>query len=175
MVRTMIRSIQRCDEEVVHIGTQAPGRGRQSGGSLGGGRRGGGRGGRGHLTEPDPIDEEGDDPSAEESWLGIDWVLYDDSGRTPRCTSSAGAGPSHNAGHSSPDYVPRHPTPPLVHVDPTMLASSPTPHEEIPAEDIEPMKGLRRSRRPLAHAPSCGTDDGKIRPVRAHGRKRKDH
>ena len=58
------------------------------------------------------------------------------------------------------------PTPPLVHVDPTMLASSQTPHgeavqiEQIPAEDIESMVGLRRSRRPLAHAPNCGTDDG---------------
>ena len=71
------------------------------------------------------------------------------------------------------------PTPPLVHVDPTMLASSATPHEDavqreqipaediepvqieqIPAEDIAPVEGLRRSRRPPAHAPSCGTGDG---------------
>nr|POE73704.1 hypothetical protein CFP56_73394 [Quercus suber] len=41
--------------------------------------------------------------------------------------------------------TPGMPTPPLVHVDPTMLASSPTPHEEavqieqILAEDIEPV------------------------------------
>ena len=57
-------------------------------------------------------------------------------------------------------------TPPLVHVDPTMLASSQTPHgeavqiEQIPAEDIEPVEALRRSQRPHAHAPDCGTDDG---------------
>nr|POE68779.1 hypothetical protein CFP56_53921 [Quercus suber] len=178
------------------------------------------------MTEPDPIDEEGDDLGAEESWLGTDWVLSDDGGRTPRCTFSTGARPSHSADHegtvptqttshsASTDYedpfrmsppvfsgsthdggcifvpTPGMPTPPLVHVDLTMLSSSPTPHEEaiqieqipveeiepvqieqIPAEDIEPVEGLRRSRRPPAHAPSCRTGDGKIRPVRAHGRK----
>ena len=48
------------------------------------------------------------------------------------------------------------PTPPLMHVDPTMLASSQTPHEEvvqieqIPTEAIEPVEGLRRSRHPHA-------------------------
>ncbi|KAK9992088.1 hypothetical protein SO802_027073 [Lithocarpus litseifolius] len=31
--------------------------------------------------------------------------------------------------------------------------------EQIPAEDIEPVEGLRRSRRPRAHAPDCGTGD----------------
>ena len=47
-----------------------------------------------------------------------------------------------------------------------MSTSSPTPHEEavqieqIPAEDIEPVVGLWRSRRPPAHAPDCGTGDG---------------
>nr|POE81918.1 hypothetical protein CFP56_08241 [Quercus suber] len=123
----MIRSTQRCDEgsdmhndltftlqlvvelgrlklavtltEAVHISTQALGRGGQSGGSRGGGRRGGGRAGRSRMTKLDPINEEGDDSGAEESWLGTDWVLFDDGGRTPRCTSSAGAGPSHSAGH----------------------------------------------------------------------------
>nr|POF05717.1 hypothetical protein CFP56_32971 [Quercus suber] len=247
----MIRSIQRCDEgsdmhndrtytlqlveelgrlkladviaEAVHIGTQAPGRGRQSGGSCGGGRHGGGRAGHYRMTELDPIDKEGDDSSAEESWLGTDWVLSDDSGRTPRCMSSTGTGPSHNAGHegtvpaqtmshgASTDYedpprmsppvfsgsahdggcifvpTPGMPTLPLVHVDPTMLASSPTLHEEaiqieqilvediepvqieqILAKDIEPVEGLRRSRRPPAYAPSYGTGDGKIRPVRVY-------
>uniref|UniRef100_A0A7N2R0Y8 Uncharacterized protein n=1 Tax=Quercus lobata TaxID=97700 RepID=A0A7N2R0Y8_QUELO len=77
--------------------------------------------------------------------------------------------------------TPGMPTPPLVHVESTMATSSPTPHEEavqierIPAEDIEPMEGLWRSGRPLAHAPDCRTDDGNIRPMRAYGRKRKDH
>ena len=58
------------------------------------------------------------------------------------------------------------PTPPLVQMEPTMPTSSPTPHEEavqieqIPVEDIEPVVGLRRSRRPPAHAPNYGTDDG---------------
>ena len=242
-VRTMIRSIRRCDEgsdmhndltytlqlveelgrlkladalaKAVHIGTQGPGRGGQSGGSHGGGRHGGGRAGRGRTTEPDPIYEEGDDSGAKEAWLGTDWVLSDDGGRTPRCTSSNGAGPSHSAGHegtvppqptshgASTEYAdpprmspavfsgsahdggcifvptPGMPTPPLVHVDPTMSASSATPHEDavqieqipaediepvqieqIPAEDIAPVEGLRRSRRPPAHAPSCGTGDG---------------
>ena len=62
--------------------------------------------------------------------------------------------------------TPSMPIPPLVHVEPTMSTSSPTPHEEavqieqIPAEDIEPVVGLRRSRRPPAHAPDCGTSDG---------------
>ena len=62
--------------------------------------------------------------------------------------------------------TPSMPTPPLVHVEPTMSTSSPTPHkeaaqiEQILAEDIEPVVGLRRSQRPLAHAPNCGTGDG---------------
>ena len=57
-------------------------------------------------------------------------------------------------------------TPPLVHVESTMPTSSPTPHkeavqiEQIPVEDIEPVVGLRRSRRPPRHAPNCGTGDG---------------
>nr|POE81823.1 hypothetical protein CFP56_51979 [Quercus suber] len=68
-------------------------------------------------------------------------------------------------------------TPPLVHVEPTMATSSPTPHEEpiqieqIPAKDIEPVEGLERSQCLPAHALNCGTGDGKIRPVRAYGRK----
>ena len=47
-----------------------------------------------------------------------------------------------------------------------MSTSSPTPHDEavqielIPVEDIEPVVGLRRSRRPLAHASDCGIGDG---------------
>ena len=62
--------------------------------------------------------------------------------------------------------TPGMPTLPLVHVEPTMPTSSPTPHEEavqikqIPAEDIKPVVGLRRSRRPPVHAPNCGIDDG---------------
>ena len=57
-------------------------------------------------------------------------------------------------------------SPPLVHVESTMPTSSPTPHEEavqieqIPVEDIEPVVGLRRSRRPPRHAPNCETGDG---------------
>ena len=139
---------------------------------------------------------------AEESWLETNRVLSDDDGRTLRCTSDAGVGPSHIAGHedtvpaqtmarsASTDYedpprmsppvfsgsaydggcifvpTPGMPTPPLVHVEPTMPTSSPTPHEEavqieqIPVEDIEPVVGLRRSRRPPRHAPNCGTGDG---------------
>ena len=62
--------------------------------------------------------------------------------------------------------TPGMPTPPLMHEEPTMPTSSPTPHEEavqikqIPAEDIEPVVGLRRLRCPSAHAPKCGTGDG---------------
>ena len=62
--------------------------------------------------------------------------------------------------------TPGMPTPPLVHVEPTMSTSSPTPHEEavqieqIPVEDIEPVVSLRRSRRPPAHAFDCRTGDG---------------
>ncbi|KAL0002076.1 hypothetical protein SO802_015857 [Lithocarpus litseifolius] len=187
--------------EASDIGTQSPGRGGQSGGSRGGGRRGGGLAGRIRMTKSDPIYEEGDDSGAKESWLGTDWVLSDDGGRTPRCTSSTGAGPSHTVGHedtvpaqttsrgASTDYedpphlspsvfggsahnggcifvpTPSMPTPPLVHVDPTMATSSPTPHEKVvqieqlPAEDIEPMEGLRRLRCPPAYAPDCRTDD----------------
>ncbi|XP_050245498.1 uncharacterized protein LOC126693554 [Quercus robur] len=245
MVRTMIRSIQRCDEgsdmhtdltftlelveelgrlklanalaEAVDIDTQAPVHGGQRGGSRGGGHRGGGQVGRSRTTESAPIYEEGNEEGVEEAWLGTDWVLSDDDGRTPRCTPGDGAGPSHSVDHqgtvpahttshgASTDFegpsrmspsvfsgsahdggcifvpTPGMPTPPLVHVDPTMSAPSQTAHgeavqiEQIPAEDIEPVEALRRSRRPRAHAPDCGTGDGKIRPVRAYGRKRKDH
>ena len=62
--------------------------------------------------------------------------------------------------------TPSMPTPPLVHMEPTMPTSSPTPHEEvvqiehISTEDIELMVGLQRSRCPPAHAPNCGTGDG---------------
>ena len=85
--------------EAFDIGTQALGHDGQNGVSQGGGRHGGGRAGRGCTTKPDPIYEEGDDSGAEESWLGIDWVLSDDGGRTPRCMSSAGARLSHTTGH----------------------------------------------------------------------------
>ncbi|XP_050264214.1 uncharacterized protein LOC126708463 [Quercus robur] len=245
MVRTMIRSIPRCDEgsdmhtdltftlelveelgrlklanalaEAVDIDRQAPVRGGQRGGSRGGGHRGGGQAGRSRTTESAPIYEEGNEEGVEEAWLGTDWVLSDDDGRTPRCTPGDGAGPSHSVDHqgtvpahttshgASTDFegpprmsppvfsgsahdggcifvpTPGMPTPPLVQVDPTMSAPSQTAHgeavqiEQIPAEDIEPVEALRRSRRPRAHAPDCGTGDGKIRPVRAYGRKRKDH
>ena len=225
----MLRSIQKCDEGIdmqndlkmtleyvdelgrlklanaltkaANIGPKALVHSGQSGGSRGGGRHGGVQAGRGCTTEPDPIYEEGDDLGAEESWLDTDWVLSDDDSRTPRCTSDAGAGPSHTASHedtvpaqttargASTDYKdpprmsplvfsgsahdggcifapkPGMPTPPLVHVEPTMPTSSPTPYEEavqieqIPAEDIKLVVGLRRSRRPPAHAPNCGTGD----------------
>ena len=128
----MLRSIQKCDEgsntqndlkmtleyvdelgrlklanalaEAANIGPQAPVHSGRSGGSRGGRRHGGVRAGRGRTTESDPIYEEGDDLGAEESWLDTDWVLFDDNGRTPRCTFDAGAGPSHIAGHE--DTVP---------------------------------------------------------------------
>ena len=149
-----------------NIGPQAPSHGGRSGGSRGGGRCGGGRTGHSRTTEPDPIYEERDDLGVEKSWLDTDWVLSDDDSRTPRCTSDAGAGPSHTADHedtvpaqttapgASTDYedlphmsppvfsgsahdggcifvpTPGMLTPPLVHVEPTMPTSSPTPHEE---------------------------------------------
>ena len=173
--------------EATDIGPQAPSHGGRSGGSRGGGRRGGGRASCGRTTEPNPIYEEGDDSGAEESWLGTDWVLSDDDGRTPRCTSDVGAGPSHTAGHkdtvlaqtmargASTDYedppcmsppvfsgsahdggcifvpTPGMPTSPLVHMEPTMSTSSPTPHEEVVqieqilGEDIQPVEALQRS------------------------------
>ena len=90
--------------EASDIGTQASSRSGWSGGSRGGGRHGGGRAGHGRMTELDPIYEEGDDSGAEESWLAGDWVLFGNGGRTPRCTSDGGAGPSHIAGHE--DTVP---------------------------------------------------------------------
>ena len=123
----MLRSLQSCDEgsnmhndlkltleyvdelgrlklanalaKAVNIGPQAPSHDGQSGRSQGDGCRGGGRASRGRMTELDPIYEEGDDLGAEESWLGTDWVLSDDDGRTPRCTSDAGIGSSHIVGH----------------------------------------------------------------------------
>ena len=123
----MLRSIQKCDEgsdmqndlkmtlEYVdelgrlklasaNIGPQAPIHSGRSGRSRGGGRRGGVRASRGRTTELDPIYEEGGDLGAKESWLDTDWVLSDDDGRTPRCTSDTGVGPSHTAGHE--DTVP---------------------------------------------------------------------
>ena len=45
---------------------------------------------------------EGHELGVEESWVGTDWVLFDDDGRTPQCTS--GTGPSHTAGHE--DTIP---------------------------------------------------------------------
>ena len=149
------------------IGTQASGCSWWSGGSQGCGCCGGGQAGYGLTTELKPIYEEGDDSSVEESWLEGDWVLSDGDGGTPRCTSGAGAGPSHTIGHedivpaqtmfhgASMDYedpsrisplvfngsahgggcifVPTlgMPTPPLVHVEPTVGPSSLTPHKEV--------------------------------------------
>ena len=52
--------------EASDVGTQALGRGGQSGGSQRHGCRGGGRVGCGRTTEPEPIYEEGDDLGAEE-------------------------------------------------------------------------------------------------------------
>ena len=58
-----------------------------------------------------------------------------------------------------------------------MATSSPTPNEEqipivqieqIPAEDIELMEGLWRSRCPRAHAPNCGTGDGMYSHYTSH-------
>ena len=69
--------------EAANIGPQAPSHSGRSGGSRGGGCRGDVRVGYDRTTEPNPIYEEGDDLGAEESWLGIDWVLFDDDGRTP--------------------------------------------------------------------------------------------
>ena len=85
--------------EAVDIGTQAPVRGGQRGGSRGGGHRGGGEVGRSRTTELGPIYEEGNESGAEEAWVGTDWVLSDDDGRTLRCTSGDGAGPSHSVDH----------------------------------------------------------------------------
>ena len=90
--------------EAANIGPQALVHSGRSGRSRGGGRHGGVRAGRGRTTEPNPIYEEGDDLGAEESWLGTNWVLSDDDDRTLRCTSNAGTGPSHTAGHE--DTVP---------------------------------------------------------------------
>ena len=83
----------------------------------------------------------------------------------PRMSPPVFSGSAHDGGCI---FVPilGMPTPPLVHVKPTMPTSSLTPHEEavqieqISAEDIEPVVGLRRLRRPSAHAPNCGTGDG---------------
>ena len=143
----MLRSIQKCDEgsdmqndlkmileyvdelglklenalaEVANIGPQAPVHSGRSSGSRGGGRHGGVRVGRGRTTELDPIYEEGDDLGAEESWLETDWVLSDDDGKTSRCTSDAGVGPSHIAGHE--DTVPAQ----------TMARSASTDYEDPP-------------------------------------------
>ena len=68
----------------------------------------------------------------------------------PRMSPPVFSGSAHDGGCI---FVPTPgmPTPPLVYVEPTMSTSSPTPHEEavqieqIPAEDIEPVVGLRRS------------------------------
>ena len=191
----MIRSIRRCDEgsdmhtdltftlelveelgrlklanaltEAVDIGTPAPVRGGQHGGSRGGGHRGGGQAGRSRTTESGPIYEEGNKSGLEEAWLGTDWVLSDDDGRTPRCMSGDGVGPSHSVDHQGtiPTHTTSHgastdyegppcmsppvfsesahnggcifvptlgmPTPPLVHVEPTVGPSSLTPHKEV--------------------------------------------
>ena len=90
--------------EASSIGPQAPVHSGRSGGSREGRRCGGVRAGCGRTTEPDPIYEEGDDSGAKESWLGIDYVLFDNDDRTLRCTSDADTWPSHTAGHE--DTVP---------------------------------------------------------------------
>ena len=62
--------------------------------------------------------------------------------------------------------TPGMPTPPLMHVEPTMSTSSPTSHEEdvqieqILVEDIELVVGLRRLRRPPTYALDYRTSDG---------------
>ena len=62
--------------------------------------------------------------------------------------------------------TPGMPTPPLVHVEPTMGPSFRTPNkevvqiEQILGEDIELVEGLQKSRRPPAHSLDCGTVDG---------------
>ena len=220
----MLRSVQRCDEgsdmhndltytlqlveelsqhklvdalaEAFDIGTQASSHGGQSGGSQRGGRRGGGRAGHARTVELDPIYEEGDDSGAEESWLGTDWVLSDDGGRTPQCTFGAGVRPSHTASHedtvlaqttshgASIDYedpphmsppvfsgstydggclfvpTPSMATPPLVHVDPTMATSSPTP----PPHPTKRLYRLSRYQlRTLCRWRVCGDRDALVR------------
>nr|POF05320.1 hypothetical protein CFP56_37628 [Quercus suber] len=181
--------------EAADIDTQAPGRGGRSGGSRGGRRRGGGRAGPGRVTEPERIYEEGDEPGAEaeESWLQGDWV-FSNSGTEPSHTADDVVGPSHtlSCGGSQEYEAPRQsprmsppvfsgsahgggcifvptpsmPTPPIMHAEPSMGPSPPTPHkeavqiEQILSEDIQPVEGLRRSRRPPVHAPDCGTGDG---------------
>ena len=65
-------------------------------------------------------------------------------------------------------FVPtlRMPTSPLVHVEPTMGPSSPTPHKEavqivqILDQDIKLVQGLQRSQHLPAYAPDCKTSDG---------------
>ena len=83
----------------------------------------------------------------------------------PRMSPPVFSGSAHDGGCI---FVPTPgmPTPPLAHVEPTMPTSSLTPYdkaiqiEHILAEDIEPVVGLRRSRRLPEHAPNCGTGDG---------------
>ena len=83
----------------------------------------------------------------------------------PRMSPPVFSGSAHDGGCI---FVPTPgmPTPPLAHVEPTMPTSSLTPYEKaiqiehILAEDIEPVVGLRRSRRPPTHAPNCGIGDG---------------
>nr|POE97682.1 aspartyl protease family protein 2 [Quercus suber] len=192
-VRTMLRSLQRCDRgsdmyndlkftlevvdelgrikladalaEAADIDTQAPGRGGRSGGSRGGRRRGGGHAGPSHATEPEPIYEVGDEPGAEaeESWLQGDWV-FSNSGTGPSHTADDAVRPFHTlSGGASQEYEA------LDSPPPSMGPSPPTPHkevvqiEQILGEDIQPVEGLQRSRRPPTHAPNCGTgDDGAV-------------
>uniref|UniRef100_A0A7N2MXK8 Uncharacterized protein n=1 Tax=Quercus lobata TaxID=97700 RepID=A0A7N2MXK8_QUELO len=146
--------------EASNIGTQAPGRGRRSGGSRRGGCRGGGRAGRGRTIEPNPIYEEGDDSSAEDA--GPSQIADHEDTASAQSTSRGASmdyedpppmsppvfnGSTHDGGCI---FVPTPgiPTPPLVHVEPTMATSSPTLNEEavqieqIPTKDIEPMEGL---------------------------------
>ena len=83
----------------------------------------------------------------------------------PRMSPPVFSGSDHNGGCPFVP-TPSMPSPPLVHVEPTMATSSPTPHEQvvqieqIPAEDIESVKGLRRLQRLPGHAPDCETGDG---------------
>nr|POE44604.1 hypothetical protein CFP56_78186 [Quercus suber] len=142
-----------------------------------------------HTQVPGRSGQSGDDSAAEESWLQDDWVFSDDGSRPSHpacdaagssCTMSCGASQEYEAPRMSPPVfsgsahdggcifvpTPGMPTPPLVHAEPTIGPSPPTPQEEavqieqIPGEDIQPVEGLRRSRRPPAHAPDCGTGDG---------------